>query len=68
MKISVLSLGEKAAAAEPGLPIGEREVLRRDSSKAERPVLYPDPEADSDLSPWLPSFSVPAPVGEYVDH
>lgn len=54
--------GEKAAAAEPGLPIGEREVLRRDSSKAERPVLYPDTEADSDLSPWLPPFSIPAPI------
>lgn len=54
--------GEQAAAAEPALPIGEREVLRRDSSKAERPVLYPDTEADSDLSPWLPPFSVPAPI------
>lgn len=68
MKSSVLFLGEQAAAAEPALPIGEREVLRRDSSKAERPVLYPDTEADSDLSPWLPPFSVPAPIGKYVHH
>uniref|UniRef100_A0A8C6I5T6 separase n=1 Tax=Mus spicilegus TaxID=10103 RepID=A0A8C6I5T6_MUSSI len=54
--------GEKAAAADTGLPIGECEVLRRDSSKAERPVLYSDTEANSDPSPWLPPFSVPAPI------
>lgn len=67
MKNSILSLGEKAAA-DPGLLIGECEVLRRDSGKAERPVLYPDTEANSDPSPWLPPFSVPAPIGEYTDH
>ncbi|XP_052016533.1 separin [Apodemus sylvaticus] len=54
--------GEKAAAADPGLPIVECEVLRRDSSRAEQPVLYPDTETNSDPSPWLPPFSVPAPI------
>lgn len=65
MKSNVLSLGEKAASADPGLPIGECEVLRRDSGKAERPALYPD---NSDSSPWLLPFSVPVPIGEYTDH
>ncbi|XP_036064572.1 separin [Onychomys torridus] len=54
--------GEKASAAGPGLPIGECEVLRRDSCKEELPVLYPDKEADSDPSPWLPPLSVPVPI------
>lgn len=63
MKSSGLSPGEKAAAADPGLPGGECEVLRRDSSKAERPVMYPDMEANSDPSPWLPPFSVSATIG-----
>lgn len=43
-------------------------MLRRDSCKAEPPVLYPDKEADSDPSSWLPPLSVPVPIGEYTDH
>ncbi|EGV95374.1 separin isoform X1 [Cricetulus griseus] len=53
---------EKASAASPHLPIGECEVLRRDSCKAELPILYPDKEASSDPSPWLPPLSAPVPI------
>ncbi|XP_051045973.1 separin [Phodopus roborovskii] len=53
---------EKASAAGPHLPIGECEVLRRDSCKAELPVLYPDKEANSDPGPWLPPLPVPVPI------
>ncbi|XP_051016383.1 separin [Acomys russatus] len=53
---------EKASAAGPGPRIGECEVLRRDSSKAELPVLYPDKEADSAPSPWLQPLSAPGPI------
>ncbi|XP_057647844.1 separin [Chionomys nivalis] len=52
----------KTAAAGPGLPTGECEVLRRESCKAELPALYPDKEARSDPSPWLPPHSVPIPI------
>ncbi|XP_055474199.1 separin isoform X2 [Psammomys obesus] len=41
---------------------GEREVLRRDSSKAEHSVLYPDKEPASDPRPWLRPLSVPVPI------
>lgn len=41
-------------------------MLRRDSGKAELPVLYPDKEADGTASPWLRPLSVPEPIGEYT--
>lgn len=63
---SHLSLDEKASTAGPGLPTGECEVLRRDSGKAELPVLYPDKEVDGTASPWLRPLSVPEPIGEYT--
>ncbi|XP_075816882.1 separin isoform X2 [Microtus pennsylvanicus] len=59
---AVVAAGVKTAAAGPGLPIGECEVLRRESCKAELPALYPDKEAGSDPSPWLPPHSVPVPI------
>ncbi|KAL1767384.1 separin [Sigmodon hispidus] len=54
--------GEKALAAGRGLPMGECEVLRRDSSRAEVPVLYPDKEDNNDPSPWLPPLALPVPI------
>lgn len=42
-------------------------MLRRDSGKAERSVLYPDKEPASDPRPWLRPLSVPVPIGEYTD-
>ncbi|XP_008047679.1 separin [Carlito syrichta] len=53
--------GGKAPAPGPDIATGERELLRRDSSKEELPTLCPDKGSDRDLGLRLPS--APAAIG-----
>lgn len=50
-----------AAGADP--PIGECEVLRRDCSKEELPILAPGKESNRDLGAWLWPTTVSTAVG-----
>uniref|UniRef100_A0A8C5L3W2 separase n=1 Tax=Jaculus jaculus TaxID=51337 RepID=A0A8C5L3W2_JACJA len=56
------SAGEKAPVPGPSLALGECEVLRRDSSKRELPVFFPDKETGTVPSPWLRPLSVSVPI------
>ncbi|XP_019580029.2 separin isoform X2 [Rhinolophus sinicus] len=58
-----LTSGGKTAAPGPDAAIGECEVLRRDSSKEELPILRPDKERDQGLRPRLQRPSAPVPIG-----
>ncbi|KAM6153481.1 separin [Erethizon dorsatum] len=55
--------GGKAPAPGADPPIGECEVLRRDSSKEELPILVPGKESDGDLSSWLRPSTVSVAIG-----
>ncbi|KAM5249307.1 separin isoform 1-T3 [Hipposideros larvatus] len=58
-----LTSGGKTPAPRPDTAIGECEVLRRDSSKEELPILCPDKERDKDLRPRLQCPSAPVSIG-----
>ncbi|XP_045409836.1 separin [Lemur catta] len=55
--------GSTAPASGPDTAIGERELLRRDSSKEELPILCPDKDSDRDLGSWLQLPMAPAALG-----
>ncbi|KFO21270.1 separin [Fukomys damarensis] len=55
--------GGKAPAAGADPPIGECEVLRRDSSKEELPFLGSGSESNRDHSPWLQPPTVSLAIG-----
>lgn len=55
--------GEKALAPRPDPAIGECEVLRRDSSKEELPVLCPDKESGKHLGARIRQPSAPVAIG-----
>ncbi|XP_011374123.1 separin isoform X2 [Pteropus vampyrus] len=55
--------GGKTSAPERDTAIGECEVLRRDSSKLELPLLCPDKEKDKDLGPRLRCRSASVAIG-----
>ncbi|XP_036771128.2 separin isoform X3 [Manis pentadactyla] len=57
------SSGGKAPAPGPDTAIGECEVLRRDSSKEELPILGPDKERDKALDPRHQLPSTPVAIG-----
>ncbi|EHB09078.1 Separin [Heterocephalus glaber] len=55
--------GGKAPTAGADAPIGECEVLRRDPSKEELPILGPGNESNRDHGPWLQLPTVPVAIG-----
>ncbi|XP_004637936.1 separin [Octodon degus] len=55
--------GGKAPAAGADPPVGDCEVLRRDCSKEELPILALGKESDRDLSAWLRPSTVSTAVG-----
>ncbi|XP_053413203.1 separin isoform X1 [Nycticebus coucang] len=54
--------GRKAPASGPDAAIGDRELLRRDSSKEELPTLCPEKDSDRGLGSQLRLPSVPAAI------
>ncbi|XP_016056830.1 PREDICTED: separin isoform X2 [Miniopterus natalensis] len=56
--------GGKTPAPGPDTAIGECEVLRRDSSKEEPPILCPSKKTDKDLGSQRQQPSVPVAIGD----